>query len=101
MLEILEENFTKTKTPGDTIAIDKPMIPWRGCMLFRQFDPRKTHKYGVKIHKFRYPEGYTYTSSVYIGKNALEHRGQPTVTTTHSTQIVLDLAEKYLKEEEP
>ena len=97
MLEILEKNFTATKTPGDTIAIDESMIPWRGRLLFRQYNPGKAHRYGVKIYKLCDLQGYTYTSSVYIGKNAVAHRGQPTTTTSHSAQIVLDLAEKYLK----
>ena len=96
LLEILEENFTKSKTPGNTIAVDETMVPWRGRLVFRQYNPGKAHKYGVKIYKLCDPQGYTYTTGVYIGKNALAHRGQPTATTSHSTQIVLDLAEKYL-----
>ena len=46
--EIEEENFTKTKTPGDTIAIDESMVPWRDRLLFRQNNPGQAQKYGVK-----------------------------------------------------
>ena len=64
--EIEEENFTKTKTPGDTIAIDESMVPWRDRLLFRQNNPGQAQKYEVKIYKLNDPERYT--SSVYIGK---------------------------------
>ena len=73
------------------------MVPWRGRLLSRQYNPGKAHRYGVKIYKLCDLEVCTYRSSVYIGKNALAHRGQPTAATTHSTQILLDLAKKYLK----
>ena len=97
LLEILEKNFTKCRRPGETIAIEETMVPWRGRLIFRQYNPGKAHKYGVKIYKLRDPEGYTYTSHVYAGKDGYASRGRPTATAIHSTQIVLDLAEQYLK----
>ena len=97
LLEILEKNFTKCRRPGETIAIDETMVPWRGRMIFRQYNPGKAHKHGVKIYKLCDPEGYTYTSPVYAGKDGYASRGRPTATATHSTQIVLDLVKQYLK----
>ena len=97
LLTLLEKNFTECRKPGKYIAVDETMVPWRGRLLFRQYNPGKAHKYGVKIYKLCDSKGYTYTSSVYAGKNAFEPRGRPTATISHSTQIVLDLAEKYLK----
>ena len=97
LLEILEKNFAKCRRPGETIAIDETMVPWRGRLIFRQYNPGKAHKYGVKIYKLCDPEGYTYTSHVYAGKDGYASRDRPTATATHSTQIVLDLAEQYLK----
>ena len=97
LLEILETKFTKCRKPGETIAIDETMVPWRGRLIFRQYNPGKAHKYGVKIYKLCDPEGYTYTSQVYSGKDGYASRDWPTSNTTHSTQIVLDLAEQYLK----
>ena len=68
-----------------------------GSIDFPAIQPQKAHKYGVKIYKLCDPEGYTYTSQVYSGKDGYASRGRPTSNTTHSTQIVLDLAEQYLK----
>ena len=92
LLEILEKNFTKCRRPGETIAIDETMVHWRGRLIFRQYNPGKAHKYGVKIYKLCDQEGYTYTSYVNAGKDGYALRGRPTATATHSTQIVLDLA---------
>lgn len=97
LLAMLEHNFVNARRPGEVLAVDESMIPWRGRLQFRQYNPGKSHKYGVKVYKLCDPSGYTYTSSVYAGKNeSLHQRGKPTTTTSHSTQIVLDLAEKYL-----
>lgn len=98
LLEMLEQNFVRAKTPGEVLAVDESMIPWRGRLNFRQYNPGKAHKYGVKVYKLCDPSGYTYTSCIYAGKNySYSHqRGKPTPSTSHSTQIVVDLAEKYL-----
>ncbi|XP_055918540.1 piggyBac transposable element-derived protein 4-like [Eupeodes corollae] len=97
LLELLESNFVNARTPNEILAVDESMIPWRGRLQFRQYNPGKSHKYGVKVYKLCDPYGYTYTSSIYAGKTESNiQRGRPTPTTSHSTQIVLELAEKYL-----
>ena len=78
----LSENFTKCKKPGKTVSIDETMAPWRGRLLFQQYNPGKAQKYGVKVYKLCDSKGYTYTSSVYGGKDAYSLRGQPTVAIT-------------------
>ncbi|XP_055910500.1 piggyBac transposable element-derived protein 4 [Eupeodes corollae] len=85
------------RIPGEILAVDESMIPWRGRLQFRQYNPRKSHKYGVKVYKLCDTNGYTYTSSIYAGKcDNNNQRGRPTESTSHSTQIVLDLADRYL-----
>ena len=68
LLTLLEKNFTACKKPGENIVVDETMVPWRGRLLFRQYNPSKAHRYGVKICKLYDSKGYTYTSSVYAGK---------------------------------
>ena len=97
LLTLREKNFTDCRKPEKCIAVDETMVSWRGRLLFRQYNPGKAHKYGVKVYKLCDSKGYTYTSSVYARKYAFEPRDRPTATTSHSTQIVLDLAEQYLK----
>lgn len=35
----------------ESIVIDEMMMPWRGRLVFRQFNLRKTYKYGEKNYK--------------------------------------------------
>ncbi|XP_055918628.1 piggyBac transposable element-derived protein 4-like [Eupeodes corollae] len=68
LLDILEKNFVSARIPGEILAVDESMIPWRGRLQFRQFNPGKSHKYGVKVYKLCATNGYTYTRSIYAGK---------------------------------
>lgn len=51
------------------MVIDETMVPWRGRLLFRQYNPGKTAKYGVKLFKLCSTNGFTYALSVYSGKS--------------------------------
>ena len=68
-----------------------------GTLGLPTVNPGKAHKYAVKIYKLCDLEGYTYTSQVYAEKDRYTQRGRPTGIVTHSSQIVLDLAEQYLE----
>lgn len=99
LLTTLEKNFIAAKIPGEKIVVDESMVAWRGRLLWHQYNPGKAHKYGMKLYKLCDPESYVYTSSPYTGKgDAHRDRGRPTETSSHSTQIVLDLAEPFLGE---
>lgn len=69
VLELCCRQFQGTMEPGEEIVIDESMVPWRGRLIFRQYLPAKSHKYGVKLYKVCTPEGYTYDLKVYAGKN--------------------------------
>jgi len=84
--------FKKIKVPGENIVIDETMIPFRGRLIFKQYIPNKTSKYGVKLFKICDNIGYTYDCIIYSGKN--------TTTTcseiTTATKVVLQLMNDYL-----
>lgn len=54
--------------PGDTIVVDETMVPFRGRLKFRQYNPSKAHKYGIKLFKLCTPSGYTWDMKVYDGQ---------------------------------
>lgn len=64
------ERFQEAYTPGETMSIDESQIPWRGRLVFRQYNPRKRHRYWIKLYKLCAGKGYTWNFSVYIGKDA-------------------------------
>ena len=59
LVKMLNENFQLTYSPGADLIVDESLIPFRGRVLFRQYIPNKTHKYGVKLYKLCSPNAYT------------------------------------------
>ncbi|XP_029347881.1 piggyBac transposable element-derived protein 4-like [Acyrthosiphon pisum] len=90
ILDKINFNFEHLLTPGEIIAVDESMIPFRGRLKFRQYIPSKRHKYGVKLFKICDVNGFTYKIIIYEGKQSIS--GQSLGET-----IVLSLCEKYLE----
>ncbi|XP_046666721.1 piggyBac transposable element-derived protein 4-like [Homalodisca vitripennis] len=76
--------------PGENIVIDETMVPWRGRLHFRQYNPNKTHKYGIKVYKLCSGEAYTYNCKIYAGTNDI------TGNEGHAQKIILLLASDLL-----
>lgn len=85
VIEAFVDTFTSSIRPGKNIVIDESMIPWRGCLGFRQYIPGKRHKYGVKIYKLCLPEGYTYNFEIYTG------RTETIIEKSHAHDVVMRL----------
>lgn len=69
LLNMFIKRFKEAYTPGNTVCIDESMIPWRGRLVFRQYNPRKRHRYGIKLYKVCASKGYTWNFSVYVGQD--------------------------------
>lgn len=89
LLNLVLTNFQKILTPGAELVIDESMIPWRGRLIFRQYIPNKSHKYGVKLYKLCIIDGYTHNVIVYTGAKKRNSRDNRTIS--HSHEIVLNL----------
>ena len=50
-MEMLLTNIQELYIPGEEISVDETMISHRGRLLFRQYNPGKSHKYGIKMFK--------------------------------------------------
>lgn len=61
--------FKEAFTPGEEVCIDESVIPFRGRLVFRTYNPRKRHKYGIKIYKLCSGKGYTWNFKVYVGQD--------------------------------
>jgi len=91
LLNIANELVKNIQEPGEIIAVDESMIPFRGRLKFRQYIPNKTHKYGVKFFKVCGTNGYTYKIIIYEGKQSKPGEAL-------SETIVTSLCENYLNE---
>lgn len=87
ILNMLNNRFREILTPGKCIVIDESMIPWRGRLIFRQYIKNKSHKYGVKLYKLCTPEGYTFKTIVYTGKEGKSRE------VNHGQNVVMKLIE--------
>ena len=76
-------------SPGQELCIDESMVPYRGRVVFRQFNKSKRHKYGIKLFKLCSKGGYTHKAKVYTGKE-VERVG------SIAEAVVLELMDGYL-----
>ncbi|XP_046969102.1 piggyBac transposable element-derived protein 4-like [Vanessa cardui] len=88
VLEMLNANYQEHYTPSEDLCIDESVIPFRGRIIFRQYNKQKRHKYGIKEFKLCTIPGYTYKVNVYGGKND--------ATNTTPTNVVMELCRGLL-----
>ncbi|CAH2209962.1 jg3638, partial [Pararge aegeria aegeria] len=69
LLDLVINNWKSLHTPGECIVIDESMMPFRGRISFRQYNPSKAHKYGLKIYKLCTEEGFVWNYVIYIGRD--------------------------------
>ncbi|XP_015375256.1 PREDICTED: piggyBac transposable element-derived protein 4-like [Diuraphis noxia] len=89
LIERLVKNYQSVMEPGEYMAIDESMVPFRGRLKFRQYIPGKAHKYGVKLFKICEVNGYTHDVNVYAGKNQVNGKGL-------ACRVVLELSNPFL-----
>nr|CAH7739969.1 unnamed protein product [Callosobruchus chinensis] len=69
ILTIIQNKITTIYTPGETVVVDETMVPFRGRLKFRQYNPSKARcSYVIKLYKVCTPNGYTWDIKVYAGK---------------------------------
>lgn len=83
-------NIQKVYYPGKNISLDEALLLWRGRLVFRQYIPNKSAKYGIKLYELCTPDGYILDCLVYTGKGTVdENEG-------HAQSVVTKLCEPYL-----
>ncbi|CAK1584893.1 unnamed protein product [Parnassius mnemosyne] len=69
LLNLVINNWKNLLTPNECIVIDESMMPFRGRISFRQYNPSKAHKYGLKIYKLCTEDGFVWNYGIYIGRD--------------------------------
>ena len=90
LVEMLIEKYQSIYKPGSKIVIDETMVPFRGRIIFRQYIPGKSHKYGLKTFKLCNTDGYSLNLEIYCGNLPLEQSLSKTET------LVVRLLRPYL-----
>lgn len=86
IIDALNATFQKYYSPKEDICVDESQVPYRGRIIFRQYNKSKRHKYGMKLFKLCTIPGHTCKLHLYSGKNI------DTVNTT-PTNVVMALCE--------
>lgn len=93
LVDMLQQKFKALFYPGEDFVIDETLVPWRGRLIFRQYIPNKSHRYGVKLFKLCSVDGYTWGLKVYTGKSASGER-----ETGLAKCVCVELAELLLNQ---
>lgn len=88
LMNDLNISFRQHFTANEDICIDESMVPFRGRIIFRQYNKNKRHKYGVKLFKLCSVPGYTHKINVYAGKSGTDN--------TTPTNVVMALCKDYV-----
>ncbi|CAG4992906.1 unnamed protein product [Colias eurytheme] len=89
LIEELNETFQKSYAPKEDVCVDESQVPFRGRIIFRQYNKSKRHKYGMKLFKLCTLPGYTCKLQLYAGKN---HE----LLNTSPTNVVMGLCDGLL-----
>lgn len=72
LIDKLLFTFQAAIIPQEELCIDEMLVPFRGCLSFKQYIKNKRHKFGIKLFKLYVNKGYTYNLSVYCGNEKVE-----------------------------
>lgn len=92
LIDMLNLRFKTVRKPGESVVVDETMAPWCGRLIFRQYNPQKAHKYGIKIYKICSEDSYTFQFKVYAGL------GDITGREGHAQKMIIYLMSELLGE---
>ena len=95
ILLTLKEKCSTLWTPRQHISIDESMVPFKGNIHFRVYNPNKPDKYGIKTFKLGdSTNGYCCSFDIYVGQT-----GNQTVSKYGKTyDLVMSLLQNYKKQ---
>ncbi|XP_050516259.1 piggyBac transposable element-derived protein 4-like [Diabrotica virgifera virgifera] len=89
---LLDHFNNKMKTvyyPGKYLSLDESMILWKGKLVFKQYLPKKRHKYGVKLYMLTEADSTILDIHIYAGA------GDATAGKSHTERVVLHLMRNF------
>src|SRR5215469_8457380 len=66
LFEILNDTFSKFYDPSENLAIDVVIVPFNGRVIFKQYIPKKSKRFDIKMFKLCDSTGYTYDMKVSV-----------------------------------
>ena len=92
LLELTDPPLTTAYAPGQNICIDESIRKFRGRSIYKQYNPKKPTKWGLKEFLLCESEtGYTLKHTPYVGK----YTTAPTMGRLVTEQVVIDLIDGF------
>ena len=89
VVETIILNFRETFTPYQNIATDESPLKFHGRLGFKQYNPSKRARFGIKVYKVFQSSspaaGYTWNMEIYCSQDRTDDR------LPASNKVVLDL----------
>ena len=93
ILNSFTENFCTSYCPDQHISVDESLLKFHGRLKFKQYNPCKRSRFGVKLYRLCESSGemcgYTWNFKVYSGQD--KDKNNPA-----STKVVIELSKKLL-----
>lgn len=90
LLDYFSQKMKSIYYPGRNLALDESMVLWKGRLIFKQYLPKKRHKYGIKIYMLTESDGTVLDLVIYTGANDVLGGKD------HTQKVVLHLMRNYL-----
>lgn len=91
LIDTLNNSFRRYYSPKEEVCVDESQVPYRGRLIFRQYNKSKRHKYGMKLFKLCTIPGYTCKLELYAGKNHEQLNTTPKNVVMSLCKEILDL----------
>ncbi len=91
LLDMMIKRFSEAYVPDKELSLDESLLLWRGRLMFRVYNQRKSAKYGVLFYELTTSDGYVLNIEIYQGSDPQKpQEGKKT------EKIVLRLMNPYL-----
>ena len=68
LVENLVQKFKTAYTSSQNVSIDEELMLWKGRLQFKQYNPNKRSRFGIKYFSLCESTGYMWNSFAYLGK---------------------------------
>lgn len=91
LLNMMIKRFSEAYVPDKELSLDESLLLWRGRLMFRVYNQRKSAKYGILFYELTTSDGYVLNIEIYQGNDPQQQQeGKKT------EKIVLRLMDPYL-----
>lgn len=91
IINLWNEKFKEIYTPSEYISIDESLMKYKGRLAYKQYNPSKRARFGLKIYKLcEASTGFCHKFKIYTGQDKIN------VHDSASHNVVMDLSKSII-----